>query len=353
MDTNLTNLINLQNLAENAYSINNKINQINQINDKAKEVEKVEKISKIEKDDKTKKIKKIKKIIRDKKLKSTKIESKININPDKSFFWQIDENIELTVALPALNAEKIIYLALESLKNQKDIEFNWELIIMEENGKSVNIAKKYINILPKCVKILYLAINKKILLLNKWKKIAQLADDNSKIFVLHAADCYSPPKRLSIHYEHFKNKDCYFSTQVKGLFYNIINDKKIFYDGNISEKGKYIEGNHLNMAAQMIDIRRIPIKSITNGIDTYIRRYIKSKNKLANKKYIFTDDEIDKENWKYSLDTDGCNNISIARRKNYYKPRKPFVDYGRKEKFGYISVKSYIPNHIINFLNNL
>ena len=41
--------------------------------------------------------------------------------------------IELTVGLPMFRSEKIAHLAFESLCNQKNIDFEWELLIMEES----------------------------------------------------------------------------------------------------------------------------------------------------------------------------------------------------------------------------
>ena len=40
--------------------------------------------------------------------------------------------IELTVGLPMFRSETIAHIALESLANQKDANFGWELLIAEE-----------------------------------------------------------------------------------------------------------------------------------------------------------------------------------------------------------------------------
>ena len=177
-------------------------------------------------------------------------------NTNEKFWWWNDPNnkkpVEMTVALPALNAKKIIWLALESLKNQININFAWELIVFEEEGISKKIVQSYVGRLPGCVRIIYKNINKNdgfykkediiknnclsyYTLLEKWINMSKIADKNSKIFVKHAVDCYSPPKRLYIHYEHFKNDMCYYSTQPKGYFYNIKSDKWMLYNGYLRE----------------------------------------------------------------------------------------------------------------------
>jgi len=274
-----------------------------------------------------------------------------NIQIDnKTFIWEADKNIELTVALPAYNSKNIIYLALESLKNQTNINFNWELIIVEEDGLSYDLVKTYQEQLPGCKRIVYVGIRKRILLIEKWKSIALLASNTSKVYVLQAADCYSSPKRLYIHYQHFKNRRCYFSTQLRGLFYNLLNNKKVFYDGGKIDNKRSIKGNHLNMALRTPDIKALPLKNIKKGIDSYIRNFVKRRNKITANNYIFADTSIDGNNWKYSIDTDGANNISLGRRKNYTKPNRKFVSYNKHKRLGYISMEKYIPGYIVTFL---
>jgi hypothetical protein len=287
-----------------------------------------------------------------------------------TWIWKLPNNnkdIVMTVALPALNAKKIIWLALESLKNQIDVNFAWELIVFEEKGESKKIVQSYAGLLPGCVRIIYKTITKddafyKIedikknkctsyyTLLEKWINMSKIADKNSKIFVKHAVDCYSPPKRLYIHYEHFKNNNCYYSTQPKGYFYNINLNKYFLYDGLKIEpydwknyykhrkiyykkirnnKNIIYRGCHLNMALKTNIMKQVPLPNspLRAGLDGYILYNI---TKIINispeeRKIIFDDQEINKDNWKYSLDTDGYNNISMTRSKiyNHYDKNKP------------------------------
>lgn len=309
------------------------------------------------------------------------------------WLWEDKENIdnvEMTVALPSLKGSNIIWLALESLKNQIDIDFQWELIVLEERGDSLDIVKSYKELLPGCVRIIFKTLkngdgifNTKYLknngfpsyytLLEKWVNSALLADKNSKIFVKHAVDCYSPPKRLYIHYKHFQNKDCYYSTQPKGYFYNIKDNKYFLYNGNKIEPRKmdhyfkkyqlktkkYINNKsvkyrscHLNMALSLNIMKKIPLKLIKRGIDGYILSYVSSITgiRMEEKKIIYTDDEICKDNWKYSLDTDGYNNISLSRKKYYYNSLKqsPQCIPTKNE-----NVNHNVPEYILERLKNL
>ncbi|MEX0595179.1 MAG: hypothetical protein WD512_01685, partial [Candidatus Paceibacterota bacterium] len=129
--------------------------------------------------------------------------------------------IVMTVALPALNSKKVIWLALESLRLQENINFGWELIVWEEWGESKEIVKSFIKRLPNCLRVRYKSLSNQISLIRKWIGIRDEASKSSEVYVLHAADCFSPSRRLWIHRQHFlRHPDCILSTQYKGLFYN-------------------------------------------------------------------------------------------------------------------------------------
>ena len=323
----------------------------------------------------------------------------INKNNFRGWTWNDRKNtkkIELTVGLPILKGEEIVWLALESLKNQINTdEFAWELIVIEEDGLSSNQVKEYCGKMPGCSKVTFVNASQdmgyypkewmvgrksNITLLEKWITMAKMADKNSRILVKHAADCYSSLNRLNIHYQNFKNDDCYYSTQPKGNFYCPKLDKYFLYDGKKIEPynwyriiSKYmrnfnnensiiINGNincllrfnknmkyricHLNMALDINIVKQITMPKVPKfkGIDTFlISCILLIVNKdLGKKKIIYTDDEIDKDNWKYSLDTDGYNSISLPR-KTYYEKVSKFghcipIDNGNVE----LNVPQYI-----------
>lgn len=283
-----------------------------------------------------------------------------------------NDKITMTVAMPILNGKDIIWLALDSLKNQTNINFNWELIIMEEYGLSRNTIKKYENELPGCVKIIHkgfdpldIGIKKgkhkgKFPLISKWIWIAKNTSKNSEVFVLQAVDCYSSPQRLFIHNEHFKNKDCIFSSQPKGIFYNILTEQTVLYSASNNDKSK----THLNMALRTPHIKKYVHKNtprFNKSIDRHlidcILKNIGQKN-LNHKNHYF-DNSINKENWKYSLDTDGFNNISIARiniydiinkkkNKNTYKGHMELWKNNNNHE-----IDDYIPKNILLKLKEL
>jgi hypothetical protein len=280
--------------------------------------------------------------------------------------------IEMTVALPAKRANKIIWLALESLSRQTNITFGWELLIWEDTSNSRLKIEPFIGRLPGCQRVVYRTINPVTFghrtgnlkgtfpLVDKWIGMAHEATDTSRIFVLHACDCYSPPKRLFIHYTHFKNRACYFSTQPRGLFFNLLTREKMFYAPYDSPTANPIKRSvtHLNMALRTCDMRKMRPRAIRAGIDGYILAHIKRLRRIRRMQaHIFHDFTVDKNSWMYGLDTDGANNISWKRKKFYKKPYTHlfhfFVPYnGFKRALKYDKPEKYLPPEVIEFILN-
>lgn len=295
----------------------------------------------------------------------------------RTLLWEEPNNsrkhkIELTVALPAKRAKKIIWLALESLRRQTNINFGWELICWEDKDtdNSQFIIESFLGKLPGCQRVIYREINPVIFghrtgklkgtlpLIDKWIGMASEAASTSRSIVLHACDCYSPPKRLYIHHQHFKNKNCYFSTQPRGLFFNLLTREKIFYapfDSPTANPAKSTV-THLNMALRTSDLRTMRPAQLKSGIDGYILEHIRRLRRIHNiQNHIFHDFSIDKTNWMYGVDTDGANNISWKRKRFYKKPYDHmyhfFVPYAKfKKVMRYDKPEKYLPPEVISFL---
>jgi len=216
-------------------------------------------------------------------------------------------NIELTVALPVYNSKKICWLALESLSNQIEIDFDWELIIYEEshdNSVFPEILERYEDLLKSknCKRIVFVTNNKKVLLVDKWISIGKNVSETSKCFVLHAADCYSPQRRLKTTYNKIVKEDYDWYDQTKGYFYSFISNKVFLYN----HKGL----TNLNMALKPDYIKTLPSSTLKKGIDGYIYKHcqkvISEQGKKLNHYY-------DNNLYNDSVDTHGFNNISKGR----------------------------------------
>lgn len=270
------------------------------------------------------------------------------------YLWEVEcvGPITLTVGLPIYKGDKIVWLQLTSLKYQKNIDFNWELIIYEEGDKSLEVIESFINDLYQkgCKRIKYVVLENKINLLEKWIKMSKDASDTSKVFVMTGADDYSPSKRLFIHHEHFKNNDCYVSTQKIGLFYNLKTKKKMFYLAKLQHTKELKQANHLHIGIRTSDMRQVKYVELKKGVDGYIFRDIQKRHKLYKGKGIYFYNTIDANNWKTGFDTDGANVISLKRRKLYNNIKKPFVPFTYRKKIGYTWVKDYVPKEVFIFI---
>ena len=247
-------------------------------------------------------------------------------------------NIELTVALPIYNSKKIAWLALEGLSNQINITFDWELIVYEENHENSifsDIIDEYIDRLKdlNCKRVLFITRDDKVNLISKWMTMGLESSPSSKVYILHAADCYSPKERLKITYEKIVKENYDWYDQKKGYFYSFISDKIFLYD--------YEGLTNLNMGLKIEYIKTLSYSDINKGIDGYIFNHITKTKKIKVKKY--TDQNL----YSDSIDTHGLNNISLSR--ETYFSTKPNIF--KSVDFGVDSFE--LPSDIINRLKDL
>jgi hypothetical protein len=242
---------------------------------------------------------------------------------ENELFWWHQNNpkhVELTCALPALNAKNIIWLPLEGLKNQININFEYELIIYEEDGLSRKTIKEYINKIPGCVRIVHRSIKENegffppsYTLLEKWINMSKIADSNSRIYATVPADDYSPSIRLSSQYK-LINEQYDFCPRAFGFFYHIKQKKYAKYNASlIKYKGFNYHGLDYTVKIEIIKNQQIPKVPYFKLIDRFL-----SFGTDPNKKIFYDKDQEATD----GLATDGFNNISLDRYKYYVKGNK-------------------------------
>ena len=214
----------------------------------------------------------------------------------------VGTNIEMSVALPCYHADKIAWLALESLCRQKGINFEWELIVCEEEHEQMIgdwTLNEYVERLMKvgCKRIVYLHLDRWVLLAKKWQIIGQHISDSSHSFMLQAADCYSGSNRMKMTYDQMKEGADWFDFK-KGYFYSFISNRVILYD--------YDGKTNLCMCMGAKFARTIPNTKLERGIDYFLQTYCNS----VKPDLVIIHSEVLMED---SVDTHGMNNISIYR----------------------------------------
>lgn len=251
-------------------------------------------------------------------------------------------NTELSVLLPVYKSKDILWIALESLCNQKGIEFNWELIVMEDEIEGETFGEEalmeYKDRLEdvRCMNIKYISHKKWIPLSLKWKKLAENTVDSSKVIFLQAADDYTHEDQLSTAYKYIVNEKYDVCQNSFGIFYHIEKDKFMTYD-NFERRDK--AESSLAMSFNREIFMNIPEGKVHKAVDSWL--FAKMKSAIKRKLNIH---HVGVE--CIGLYTDGLNNISNFRLNYYDKIQLPF----RKLSF---DVNEHVPDYIFKRLRSM
>lgn len=236
------------------------------------------------------------------------------------------------------NSKDVSFLAFESLLNQTHVDFDWELIVYEEQHDNMtpqHIIRQYEERFKdtRCVRFKYITCEEQPKLIDKWIEISNYASESSVSYLLQAADCYSYSLRLANTYEVINNCDFSWYDNYKGHFYSFETKQLIEYTTNMK--------TNLSMALRTDVMKQIPTKEIYKGIDSYI--YTQAKMSTKGLFFEYHDDNL----YMDSLDTHGHNNISIKRQSFFEDVRLPF-------KETHVKLKDLtIPKEIKNRINDL
>lgn len=253
-------------------------------------------------------------------------------------------SVKLTVALPLYKAEKIAWLALESLCNQEQVNFDWELIICEEAGTDHaafgEMAIATYNEKLKaagCVRIKYIALEKWTPLPQKWALISKAASSTSNAFVLQAGDCYSEPLRVRRTADLIEEGADWVHS-VKGVFLNLAANKRALYN----HPAEYPTA--LNMAIRLDLVRNLPKSTKRKGIDRWL--FNEATTCKGEKLRVVANNS---PKWNKGIDTHGYNNISGKRGDKIALLRPPFYRCTGKS----LLIKNMLPGNVVTRLKLL
>jgi len=213
--------------------------------------------------------------------------------------------VEVSVLMPLYKTKYISWLAFESLIRQKDIDFEWELIVIEENTEEFtgkNKVESYKNKLSEvgCVKLTYIPLNKWISLSTKYFLLSAICDINSLLWTIAVGDYYSAPNRLKICYDSFIEHGWDFYRTKRLIYYNIHSGK--LAERRISDRGSCCKAVRINIAKQVY----YPEDRV-RGLDGHFYRQCKIvKPDLV--EFVEPNDY-----WRFGLNTHGFNNLSTNR----------------------------------------
>jgi hypothetical protein len=225
--------------------------------------------------------------------------------------------IVLSVVLPYFRAGYIGWIPFESLKRQENIDFKWEIIIIEEdfeNPFGLNKILKYKEDLAKvgCSRIKYISIKKWLPLSAKWYFLVDACSASSKIVAMNSSDIYCSKLRLSKQYSKLINSDKNWYKIGGNIVYDIglnYHVKLTLMDPNRNDS--------CSAAASIELMKKLPLACVKVNVDGW--RYNTLKNVGIN---FFYDDTIDLQN--DTININGLNNLSLNRAKNVKNIKPPF-----------------------------
>lgn len=222
--------------------------------------------------------------------------------------------IELSIAIPMFRSKYIGWLVLESLKNQREINFEWELIVVEEqNDETFGIGNvmAYKETLHNigCKRIKYVPLQDWIPLSKKFRLHMLHISNTSKIITQGAADAYLPPLRLNRIYRAFnEHPKIDWFRGYKVIFYDIAGGNTFM----ICLVPKVLKGLYKAVRVKYAPKVEKGVDERSRLIDGWYFNMCNDRCHALNKRYmkIFNDDSTD---WKYGFTTHGFHNITLNR----------------------------------------
>jgi len=246
-------------------------------------------------------------------------------------------NITLSVLLPLFRAKNIAWITMESLCRQENIDFDWELIIIEENFENFfgfEEVKKYWDRLQNvgCKKIKYISLKKWMPLSAKWYFLVKNCSKSSEIVAFSSADIYSSKKRLSKQYKTLKGSD-YNWYKISG---NVVYDISLEKHVRITKLPENRNDN-CSPATKKILLENLPLMCLKKHVDSW---RFKQLGKFGIKP--FYDDTPD-----LKLDTVNINGLNnLTKRKDrilaVVPPLSECCD----------NLKNHLPNDIVDRLSS-
>ena len=228
--------------------------------------------------------------------------------------------IELTVCLPFFRAQHIGWLVLESLCRQRGIDFEWELIIAQESFSEVFTKDKILKYAKRldavgCKRIKYLGFSNWVPLSYKLVCMLKQASKTSQIYSGAAADVYSPPERLKYQYDLLMNaKAVDWCAIGRSIVYDIASEKTYLNDSRLTDNLTDAVGRSIRMDI----IKHFNVVHKKKGVDAAVFKFVQKYVEERGKKFLpFVDNETD--NWKYGINVNGLNNITMAKRRQYFR----------------------------------
>lgn len=244
-----------------------------------------------------------------------------------------NDKIVLSVVLPLFRAKNIAWVSLESLIRQEGVNFEWELIVIEEqfeNFFGLDEILKYKNQLETigCVSIKYISLNKWIPLSAKWYFLIQESCDTSEMIAFCAADMYQSKHRLAKQYKILKSTNKNWYKISENIVYDLGSNSHVIF--TVPEE-KY---DSCSVMASKNLVKNLPLVCIKKHVDSWLHNTL-----LKVGLDYFYDDESELKN--DTINVNGINNLSFDRDERIIKIEPPLKKCCE-------DLKNHIPEDIVN-----
>lgn len=215
-------------------------------------------------------------------------------------------DVRLSVIIPYYRAGYVGWIPFESLIRQIDVNFQWELLIIEENFDNpfgCSQAWQYWDRLQKigCRRLSYYGLSEWMPLSVKWYYLSNSVDENSEVICCNAADIYMSRRRLSAQFNALSGQSEYNWHKIAGsISYDLESDThvKLFpIDKNRSDS--------CCRAARTELFKQLPLIRRNVGVDGWTYNSLRSQIKF----YYDTSEDL----WRETINITGLNNISHKR----------------------------------------
>lgn len=243
-------------------------------------------------------------------------------------------NIVLSVIMPYFRAGYIGWVPFESLIRQVGVNFDWELIVLEEdfeNPFGLDRILEYKDRLADvgCCLIKYISISKWLPLSAKWFFLIDECADSTQVVAMNAADIYCSKHRLNYQYNNLTKSD--------KNWYKI--GANVLYDISLNKHVKTIvhpTRSDSCCAAMKIELaKKLPLACVKRNVDSW--RY--NTLKPVGIKYFHDMSAITND----TVNINGLNNITVTRKERIIKLSPPLRNCCN-------SLESHLPKEVITKL---
>lgn len=211
----------------------------------------------------------------------------------------------LSVIIPYYRAGFIGWAPLESLVRQEGVEFQWELLIMEENFHNpfgfASVSKYWERLREAgCIRIKYMESPEWVPLSAKWYWLIQNTDPQSDVICCNAADIYMSRHRLARQFALLNQTTPWNWHKLSGnLVYDIASGEHVKYESVSKERH-----DTCCRAASSKLLRQLPLVHLRRGLDKWMY-----KGLLPQIHCYYDESDL----WHETLNITGLNNISLGR----------------------------------------